>query len=114
MGGLGAFALLGAWHQDRKLLVLRGEPYAAYLAVTSTLPFGAVLAGRQRVVWGELPWAAFALGLVIALALRQVHGHLFDHGGVYVSGAVVGGALFLTIRTWLRQRPTPAREPWTA
>ncbi len=104
MGGLGIFALLGARHQDHKLLALRGEPYAAYLAATSTLPFGAVLAGRQRVVWGELPWGVFAVGLLISLALRQVHGQLFDRGGVYVAGAVVGGALFLALRTWLRDR----------
>lgn len=104
MGGLGIFALLGAWHQDRKLLALRGEPYAAYLASTSTLPFGAVLAGRQRVVLRELPWRALALGLLIAAALRQVHGHLFDGGGAYVTGAVVGGALFLVLQTWLRER----------
>ncbi len=106
MGGLGLFALLGARHQDQKLLALRGEPYAAYLAATSTLPFAAVLAGRQRVVLHELPWRGFAVGLPIAVALRQVHGQIFDRGGLYVAGATVGGALFLALQTWLRERRT--------
>ncbi len=106
MGGLGIFALLGARLQDQKLLALRGEPYAAYLAATSTLPFAAILAGRQRVVSHELPWRGFAVGLLIALALRQVHGQLFDRGGLYVAGATVGGALFLALQTWLRERRT--------
>src|SRR5439155_1644277 len=53
MGGLTVFAVAGAWHQDRKLLRQRGEPYAAYLEATSTVPFGAIVAGRQRLAWQE-------------------------------------------------------------
>src|SRR4030095_4865236 len=45
MGSLACFALLGAALQDRKLLALRGEPYADYLATTSTVPLAAISAG---------------------------------------------------------------------
>src|SRR5262249_54119579 len=54
--GLALVAFVGAWHQDRKLHALRGAAYGRYLATTSTLPFAAIVAGRQRLVWNELPW----------------------------------------------------------
>ena len=44
------------------------------------------------------------MGLLIALALRQVHGQLFDRGGLYIVGVTVGGALLLALQTWLRER----------
>src|SRR5262245_2173871 len=53
-GCLAVFVVVGTWHQDRKLLARRGAAYAEHLAVTSAVPFAAVLAGRQRVVWREL------------------------------------------------------------
>src|SRR5207247_631478 len=80
MGGLAVVAVAGAWHQDRKLLRQRGEPYAAYLEATSTVPFGAIVAGRQRLAWSELPAGALALGVVLAVVLRTVHGSIFAHG----------------------------------
>jgi uncharacterized membrane protein len=97
MGSLGLFALVGAWLQDRKLLALRGEPYAHYRAVTSTVPFAAIAAGRQRLVVAELPLGLLALGLGLAWALRAVHGSLFDHGGLYVVAALVVGPLLILL-----------------
>ena len=67
MGSLALFAGVGAWLQDRKLLALRGEDYCDYLAVTSAIPFAAILAGRQRLVWGELPY-----GTLLARARAHV------------------------------------------
>ena len=106
MGGLALLAGLGAWHQDRKLLVLRGETYADYLATTSAVPFAAILAGRQRLVLSELPVALPLVGLALAYALRAVHAGVFAHRGAYVIGAVVGGALFILIGEWRRERRT--------
>ena len=37
------------------------------IAQTSVVPFGAILAGRQRLVAAELPWGAMAAGLVLAI-----------------------------------------------
>jgi len=104
MGSLALFALLGAWFQDRKLLALRGEPYAAYLAASSTLPFAAIFAGRQRLVWAELPYGMLVLGLALAWILRAVHEQLFDHGGAYVIAALVIGPLVILHAEWRRDR----------
>ena len=90
--GIATVMIVGAWHQDRKLLVLRGRPYEAYLAATSAVPFVAILAGRQRLVWRELPYGALAACAAIAVSLRVVHGAIFDHGGAWVIVATLGGA----------------------
>jgi len=102
MAGLALLAVAGAWHQDRKLLRLRGEPYAAYLEATSFVPFAAIIAGRQRLVWGELSVGALALGLVLAVALRTVHGSIFAHSGVWVIVGVVGGAALAAVQSLRR------------
>src|SRR5439155_421072 len=92
-------AVVGAWHQDGKLLRLRGEPYAAYLETTSIVPFAAIVGGRQRLVWGELSFGALALGVVLAVVLRTVHGSIFAHGGVWVIAVVVGGAALAGVQS---------------
>src|SRR6185503_4404137 len=96
-GGFCALATGGAAHQGRKLLASR-PGYAAFLAETSAVPFAAVAAGRQRIVWGEMPWLFLALGVAMAGLLRQVHGHIWDHDGLYVSGTVIALSLVIGIR----------------
>ena len=114
MGSLALFAGVGAWFQDRKLLALRGQSYADYLAATSSIPFAAIMAGRQRLVWGELPFGTLLLGLALAWALRTVHAHLFDHGGAYVIAALVLGPLLILLLEWRRDhrasRPAAPRS----
>src|SRR5262249_59059759 len=78
--GLALVTMVGARHQDAKLLARGGKPYADYLAATSAVPFAAILAGRQSFVWRELPLGAFAIGLAVAAGLRAVHGSIFAHG----------------------------------
>jgi uncharacterized membrane protein len=90
--GFAVLGLAGGWHQDRKLLRLRGEPYAAYLAATSTIPFAAIVSGRQRLVWRELPFGSLVTGVAIALLLRARHDALLAHGGLWLIVAVLGGA----------------------
>jgi len=109
MGSLAVFALVGATLQDRKLLGLRGAPYADYLAASSTLPFVAIAAGRQRLVLAELPYRMLLLGLVLAWVLRSVHARIFDHGGIYVISALVIGPLWILLAEWRRDRR--ARRP---
>src|SRR3989454_5303949 len=82
--GLASLAIAGAWHQDRKLVALRGRPYEDYLAQTSAVPFGAILAGRQRLVARGAPDGALAVTLILALGLRTVHGSIFAHRGALV------------------------------
>jgi uncharacterized membrane protein len=107
--GLALLAAAGAWHQDRKLLAARGEPYAAFVAQTSGVPFAAILAGRQRLVVGELPWIGLAMSLALALALRTVHDGIFAHGGAWVIGVTVGGAALLAIQSWRGMRRRSGR-----
>jgi uncharacterized membrane protein len=107
-GGFAVLAIVGAWHQDRKFLARHGETYAAYLAVTSTLPFGAIVAGRQRLVVSELPLRALGLGAAIAVVLRLGHDYLFAWGGLLIVAVVVGGAAVETVQAWRRGRRPPA------
>ncbi|MGH7963488.1 MAG: NnrU family protein [Candidatus Binatia bacterium] len=102
--GLALLAIIGARHQDTKLLVRRGQPYADYLAATSIVPFAAIVSGRQRIVWRELPVGALAAGLVLTFALRAVHDGIFAHGGLWVIVGVLGGAAVATLQSWRRAR----------
>jgi uncharacterized membrane protein len=103
-GGLALFALLGAVHQDGKLLALRGEPYDAYLMATSLLPFAAIVGRRQRLVWRELPLLGLALGALAAWGLRAVHDGILDDGGARVIAVTLAGAAFATLSSWWRAR----------
>jgi len=99
---LAVFALLGAHHQDAKLLAERGPSHASFLARSSTVPFAAILAGRQGLVLRELPFGALAGGVAAAWALRQVHSAILSHGGAYVIAGVVGGGFVAGLQSWRR------------
>lgn len=102
--GLAAFALGGAWHQDRKLLAERGASHAAFMEGTSIVPFAAVLTGRRRLEPGDLPLGALLLGAGATWALRRVHPDILARGGAYVVIAVLGGALLATLQAWQRAK----------
>jgi uncharacterized membrane protein len=103
-GGLLLLVVVGTWHQDRKLLARRGAAYAGYLASTSAVPFAAILSGRQRLTWRDLPAGALAGGLVLALALRQWHDVLFADRGAWIIGVVLLGALIAGVNALRRAR----------
>jgi uncharacterized membrane protein len=94
--GVALVAIGGAYHQDRKLLARIGRPYAGYVAATSAIPFAAIVAGRQRFPWADLPVAALAVGLVVAVILRTVHESIFAYGGAFVIAGTIGGAALFT------------------
>ncbi len=102
-------AIFGGWHQDQKLRARRGDAYAAYLAATSAVPFAAIVTGRQRLVWSELPLGVFAAGVVAAVVLRTFHPSIFAAGGLWVIVSIVGGAVVATLQSLLRARRTAAR-----
>jgi uncharacterized membrane protein len=95
---------MGARLQDRKLLRRHGQPYADYIAVTSGMPFAAIVAGRQRLVWGELPLGLLAASVLLVAALRAVHSSIFAAGGAWMMGVIVGGVVLLQITTLMRMR----------
>jgi len=104
---LAVLAAAGARHQDAKLLRRGGDPYRRFFETTSMAPFAAIIAGRQRVVWRELPIAGLTAGLALAAALRLVHDSIFAHGGLFVITAVVGGAAIIVLVSSLRGRQQP-------
>lgn len=103
-GGFALLAGFGAWHQDRKLLALRGERYARFVAATSAVPFAAIVAGRQRLAASELPWRHFVAALLFAFWLRSVHASILSDGGAWFIGFVLGSAALLTIDGLWRAR----------
>jgi uncharacterized membrane protein len=107
MGVLAALAIVGARHQDGKLARLRGQAFRDYVASTSAVPFAAIVGGRQSLQWREMPLGGIAVGLGVAVLLRQVHDQIFAHGGLWVAGVAVGGALAIMVAAWLRDRPKP-------
>jgi uncharacterized membrane protein len=110
MLALAGLALVGARHQDAKLARLRGAAFGDYLAATSALPFAAIAAGRQRLVWRELPFGTIAFGLVLAWLLRRVHEGIFAHRGAWVVLVVVGSASVIMLASWLRDRRLQASQ----
>jgi uncharacterized membrane protein len=83
-GGLALLAIAGPRYQDAKLLARLGRRFADHLATTSFIPFAAILTGRQRMAWRDLPLGAMAGGVVLAVVLRTVHGSILAYGGVFV------------------------------
>jgi hypothetical protein len=101
---LAVLAVAGERHQDGKLLQREGEAYRHYLETTSMVPFAAIVAGRQRIAWQELPVGGLIIALAVAVTLRMVHDWIFAHGGLFVVAAAVGGAGILALVSSLRDR----------
>jgi uncharacterized membrane protein len=76
----GAFlvtALAGMPSIDAKLARRAPEGWARLAAATSVLPFGAIAAGRNRLVLREIGWVPPVVGLVAWAALLHLHRGLF-------------------------------------
>ncbi len=70
-------AIIGGKHQDRRKLREMGDRYRNFMAKTSFMPFGALLAGRQRWSSTDTPWIPIAIGLALALAIVFLHPWMF-------------------------------------
>ena len=76
----GAFlvtALAGMPSIDAKLAKRAPEPWARLAAATSILPFGAIVAGRNRLVPGEIGWVPPVAGLLAWAAMLHLHARFF-------------------------------------
>lgn len=76
----GAFlvtAVAGMPSIDAKLARRHGEAWAGFAAKTSILPFGAIMAGRNRLVLSEIGWMPPVVGLVLWAALLHFHRAVF-------------------------------------
>lgn len=76
-GSLAVLALGGTMTIDAKNARHRGEGWGRFAAVTSNLPFVAILQGRQRIVWSEIGFARIAGAVALYLALLILHPWLF-------------------------------------
>lgn len=72
-GGMLAFSLAGAAHQDARKRAIEGERLGQFFAESSFWPFGAIIAGRNRIIWRELPWIALAVGAAAAIGIYALH-----------------------------------------
>ena len=70
-------AFLGMPSIDRKLAARAPEAAARLRAETSIMPFGAILAGRNRLVLAEIGWLALLLALLGWAALLHFHARFF-------------------------------------
>jgi uncharacterized membrane protein len=76
----GAFlvtALAGMPSIDAKLAGRSPEAWRGFAAKTSILPFGAIMAGRNRLVLSEIGWMPPVIGLVLWAALMHFHRAIF-------------------------------------
>lgn len=76
----GAFlvlAVLGPLALDRKRAVRLGERWARYVALTSNIPFAAIVGGRNRLVWRELLALPLWVALAATAAFTLLHRLLF-------------------------------------
>lgn len=103
-GFLALLGIGGAWHQDAKLRARRGEAYESYLVATSSVPFVAVLRGRQKLLLRELPWLFLAAGLALAWGLSSLHGSGFAYGVHLALALLVVGPIGLTLWSYLKNR----------
>lgn len=71
-GSFAALAFLGMLHIDRRRARALGEPWAAFVAQTSIVPFGAVIEGRAKLDLGGQWWRLLA-GLVAYGAMLALH-----------------------------------------
>jgi len=62
---------------DAKLAARQPSAWPAFAAKTSILPFGAILAGRNRLVLSEIGWMPPVVGLVLWAALLAFHRTIF-------------------------------------
>jgi uncharacterized membrane protein len=76
-GTLALLALLGSVLIDVKLARRLGPYWTRYARQTSNIPFGAILAGRQRFTWKEIGLWRVGLTLVLYAALLHLHRPLF-------------------------------------
>lgn len=70
-------ALAGMPSIDAKLARRHGAAWEAFAAKTSILPFGAIAAGRNRLVLSEIGWMPPVVGFVLWAALLHFHRAIF-------------------------------------
>lgn len=76
-GSLFVLALYGTVSIDAKRRRALGSAWDTFVAQTSNVPFGAILAGRQRLSLSEIGWPRIVLAVIVCAALAWAHPQLF-------------------------------------
>ncbi len=76
-GAIALVAANGMASIDRKLKARAPEAWAGFARVTSRLPFGAIVGGRNRFDLAEIGWWRIALGLALFALFGAFHQYLF-------------------------------------
>jgi uncharacterized membrane protein len=75
-GTFGVTALVGMPSIDAKIAARDPAAWSRLSATTSILPFGAIAAGRNRFVPGEIPWWVWLTGTALWAAMLHFHAGL--------------------------------------
>lgn len=81
-GAFGLTALAGMPSIDAKVAARNPAAWARLAAGSSTLPFGAIAEGRNRLALGEIGFLPLALGFALWLGLLLLHPTLFGVSAV--------------------------------
>jgi uncharacterized membrane protein len=84
-GTFAVLALLGTLLIDHKFALRRGEQWQRFAAVSSNLPFAAILAGRQHLAYAEIGWLRVGIAVALYVVLLALHPWLF---GLSAFGAI--------------------------
>ncbi|HYG86377.1 MAG TPA: NnrU family protein [Azospirillum sp.] len=80
---MAAIALFAMFKNDWVLRNSGNPDAAAFRAQTSAVPFAAVLARRQRIVWREIGWARLLGALLVTAAILYAHPLVFGVDPLY-------------------------------
>jgi len=75
---IAVLGLVGTILLEEKKARRHGADWRAFAALTSNVPFQAILEGRQRLVWSELGW--WRVALAVALFALVLWGHRWAFG----------------------------------
>jgi uncharacterized membrane protein len=76
-GGMLALALTGPGQIDRRKAQAKGAQWTAFAAVTSNVPFAAILDGRNNFSLAEIGWWRIGLGVVLWAGMLHAHAKVF-------------------------------------
>jgi uncharacterized membrane protein len=76
-GALAVLALSGTMLIDKRKAETLGEDWQRFAAVTSNVPFAAILGGRNQFRLDEIGWSRIGVGLALYVLILFVHPYLF-------------------------------------
>ena len=76
-GGFLVLALAGTWLIDRRKAAKLGDDWQRFAAVTSNVPFAAIIAGRNQFKLAEIGWWKILIGLAAYGVMLLLHHRLF-------------------------------------